>query len=306
MKFLALIAVLAPPLLAQAPQGIPGVVAPGVQPELIHEGYTWTEGPVGTADGGIFFTDIPGNTIYRVDPSGKITAVRENSSGANGLAVDKAGRLYVAEGDGKRISIVNQKGDAVTVLDKVGGQPLDKPNDLILDAKGGIYFTDPRGTPMYPISPDHYGTLYYSPPGGKPALALDEKLRRPNGLTLTLDGKTLLVADTQGDSLWAYDVQADGSVKNKHAFLKVPGPTDLGESMVDGMAIDSEGRIYLARGVGIQVFDKSAILLGTIAVPRHPANIAFSGPDKHTLYITARQGLYKLQMLSQGPPRPGK
>src|SRR5258706_14364290 len=104
--------VLTLPLLAQSPAGIPGVVAPGMQPELIQEGYTWAEGAVGTADGGLFFVDIPSNKIFRLDPSGKITTVRENSAGANGLALDKSGELYIAEGDGKRISRGEQNGKA--------------------------------------------------------------------------------------------------------------------------------------------------------------------------------------------------
>ena len=306
MENATLVVVLALPLLAQSPAGIPGVVAPGVKPELIREGYTWTEGPVGATDGGLFFVDINGNKIYHADPAGNITTVRENTAGANGLALDKSGELYAAEGDGKRISRGNQTGKAATVIDHVDGKPLDKPNDLILDAKGGIYFTDPTGTPMRPIGPGHHGMVYYLPPGGKPPIVLDDKLLRPNGLTLSLNGKTLFVADTQSDSLWAYHVLADGAVKNKHVFTKLPMLTDIGEGMVDGVASDSDERLYLATRWGIDVYDKRAKFLGTIEVPRFPANLAFAGPGRHTLYITAREGLYKLQMLSHGPARPGK
>ena len=76
--------------------------------------------------------------------------------------------------------------------------------------------------------------------------------------------------------------------------------------MADGMAVDREGRVYVTTGAGVQVFDRKGKFLGIIKVPRPPSNCAFSGPDKHTLYITAREGLYKLQMLSQGPDRAGK
>src|ERR1700694_1369603 len=91
-------------LLAQTPAGIPGVVAPGVAPELVQEGFVFTEGPVGTPDGGLYFSDIRPNKIYLLEPGGKIALIREQSNGANGLAVTKDGELFAAEGDGKRIS----------------------------------------------------------------------------------------------------------------------------------------------------------------------------------------------------------
>ena len=91
----------------------------------------------------------------------------------------------------------------------------------------------------------------------------------------------------------------------KTEFAKITLLTD-GESLADGMAIDREGRVYVATGAGIQVFDRKGKFLGNIKVPRQPSNVAFSGPDKKTLYITAREGVYKLKMLSQGPERQGK
>lgn len=304
MRFAIVLAAFALPLLPQSPAGIPGVVAPGVQPELVQEGFVFTEGPVGTADGGLFFTDIRANKIYRMDPAGKITAVRANTQGANGLALN-SGELYAAEGTGKLISRGNQNGRNTTVLDSAGGQPLGAPNDLIFDARGGFYFTDPGTAPLLPKDPGRHGNVYYvSSSSGQPPVAIDDKLAFPNGLTLTLDGRTLLVDDTLGDTVWALDFQPKGGVK-KRAFAKIPQLTD-GESLADGMAIDRDGRVYVTTGAGIQVFDKKGKLLGTIKTPRPPANCAFSGPDKHTLYITAREGVYKLKMLSQGPVRPGK
>ena len=87
------------PALAQAPAGIPGVVAPGVEPELVQEGFVFTEGPVGTPDGGLYFSDIRPNKIYHLGPDGKIVLVREQTNGANGLAVTKDGDLLAAEGE---------------------------------------------------------------------------------------------------------------------------------------------------------------------------------------------------------------
>ena len=115
-----------------------------------------------------------------------------------------------------------------------------------------------------------------------------------------------VVDDTVGDTMFAFDVQADGSVKNKRPFAKLHDVQAGQESGADGMAIHNEDRIYVSTASGIQVFDAKGTYLGTIKIPRQPANCAFSGPGKHTLYITAREGLYKLATLSQGPERLGK
>jgi gluconolactonase len=291
------------PALAQAPAGIPGVVAPGVEPELVQEGFVFTEGPVGTPDGGLYFSDIRPNKIYHLGPDGKIVLVREQTNGANGLAVTKDGDLLAAEGDGKRISKRGRDGTITTVTEGSEGRPLLSPNDLILDAKGGIYITDPGPRPVVPGRPTY---VYYLPAGAKQPIVIDDKIARPNGLTLTLDGKTLIVDDTLGPSIFAYDVQGDGSVTNKRTFAQLRDIPEGKESGADGLALDRDGRVYITTVAGVQVFDTKGQYLGTIKVPRQPANVAFAGPDKRTLYITAREGLYRVKMLSQGPDRIGK
>ena len=251
-----------------------------------------------------FFSDIRANKIYHMDPAGKIAAIRASTLGANGLALN-AGELYAAEGGGKLISRGNQSGRIATVIDSAGGEPLGAPNDLIFDGKGGFYFTDPGTAPLLPKDPARHGNLYYvSTSGGQQPLLVDKTIGFPNGLTLTPDGKALLVDDTIGDTVWAYDLQPKGGAK-RTAFAKISELTE-GVSFADGMAVDRDGRLYVTTGAGIQVFDKKGKFLGIIRTPRRPANCAFSGTDKHTLYITAREGLYKLKMLSQGPLRDGK
>src|SRR5882757_2529437 len=147
------------PALAQAPAGIPGVVAPGVEPELVQEGFVFTEGPVGKPDGGLYFTDIRPNKVYELEPNGKITLIREQSTGANGLALTKDGDLLAAEGDGRRISKRSRDG---TVTNGIEGKPFIWPNDLFPDAKGGIYITDPGPRP---VVPGRTAYVYYLPPG---------------------------------------------------------------------------------------------------------------------------------------------
>jgi gluconolactonase len=299
----AIIAALVVPAVAQTPAGIPGVLAPAVQPELVQEGYVFTEGPVATADGGLYFSDIRVSKTYFLDPGGKISVARENTNGANGLALTRDGELLFAEGDGKRITKRNRDGTIAVLTEGPPGAPLLAPNDLIVDAKGGIYFTDPGPRPVVPGRPTY---VYYLPAGAKTPILIDGAVPRPNGLTLTNDGKTLIVDDTLNPTVFAYDVQADGSVKNKRAFLQLRDIPPGAESGADGMAIDRDDRLYITTVAGVQVFDGKGQYLGTIKAGRQAANVAFGGADKQTLYLTAREGLYRVKTLAKGPDRLGK
>jgi gluconolactonase len=286
---------------AQSTSGIAGVVAPGVAPELVQEGFVFTEGPVGTPDGGLYFSDIRPNRIYHLDPGGKISLVREQTNGANGLALTREGDLLAAEGEGKRISRRSRDGGVTTITEGIAGKPFLSPNDLLVDANGGIYITDPG-----PVVPGRTAYVYYLPAGAKEPIVIDDQIARPNGITLTRDGKTLIVNDTLGPTVYAYDVQPDGSVKNKRTFAQLRDIPEGKESGADGMALDREDRLYVTTVAGVQVFDAAGKYLGTIKVPRQPANAGFAGPDKRVLYITAREGLYRINMLAQGPERIGK
>jgi gluconolactonase len=288
---------------AQSPSGIAGVVAPGVAPELVQEGFVFTEGPVGTPDGGLYFSDIRPNRIYHLDPGGKISLVREQTNGANGLALTREGDLLAAEGEGKRISRRSRDGGVTTVTEGIAGKPFLSPNDVLVDANGGIYITDPGPRP---VVPGRTAYVYYLPAGAKEPIVIDDQIARPNGVTLTRDGKTLIVNDTLGPTVYAYDVQPDGSVKNKRTFAQLRDIPEGKESGADGMALDREDRVYVTTVAGVQVFDAAGKYLGTIKVPRQPANAGFAGPDKRVLYITAREGLYRINMLAQGPDRIGK
>jgi gluconolactonase len=299
----ALLAVAARPALAQAPEGIAGVLTPGAVPELVQEGFVFTEGPVGTADGGLYFSDIRVNRTFFLDVGGKILLVRESTNGANGLALTRDGELLFAEGDAKRITRRNKDGSITTVTEGPTGVPLLAPNDLIVDDKGGIYFTDPGPRPVVPGRPTY---VYYLPSGARQPLLLDGTIARPNGLTLTGDGKTLIVDDTLNPTVLAFDVAPDGSVKNKRAFAQLRDIPAGKESGADGMAIDRDNRVYITTVTGVQVFDVRGQYLGTIKVARQPANAAFAGPDKQTLFITARKGLYRVRMLARGMDRLGK
>lgn len=299
----AAVALLAGAVYAQSLGGIAGVVAPGVVPELVQEGFVFTEGPVGTPDGGLYFSDIRPNRIHYLDPGGKISLVREQTNGANGLALTRDGDLIAAEGEGKRISKRSRDGMVTTVTEGIAGKPFLSPNDVLVDAKGGIYITDPGPRP---VVPGRTAYVYYLPVGAKEPVVLDDQIARPNGVMLTRDGKTLIVNDTLGPTVYAYDVLPDGGVKNKRTFAQLLDIPEGKESGADGMALDREDRLYVTTVAGVQVFDAAGKHLGTIKVPRQPANAGFAGPDKRVLYITAREGLYRINMLAQGPDRIGK
>ena len=293
---------------AQTPGGISGVLGAGAKVELVKEGFVFTEGPVGTADGGLYFSDLQtGDKTYRLkkpnEPSETITVYRDKTNGANGLALLRDGSLVMAEGTGKRISKLGAGGVVTTLTEGTASQPIMSPNDLVADAKGGLYFTDPGPRPVVAGRKVY---VYYLPAGAKEPKVIDDQIARPNGLVLSNNGKTLIVDDTLGDTLFAYDIQADGSVKNRRPFAKLRDGKPGSESGADGMAIDRQDRVYVTSSTGVQVFDRGGQYLGTIAVPRQPANVAFAGKGKKTLYITAREGLYRVQTLTDGPRRLGK
>jgi len=304
---LAAIALIALPVPGRAQGGINGVLAPGIASELVQEGFVFTEGPVGTADGSLYFSDIRVNNnlgkTYYLDQGGKITTVREPTNGANGLALTKNGDLLFAEGESRRITKRGRDGVIATIIDNHAGKPMLAPNDLILDARDGIYFTDPGPRPVVPGRPTY---VSYLPPGAKESIIIDDKVARPNGLTLTNNGRTLIVDDTIGNTVFAYDVQPDGRVTNKRAFAQLRDIPAGAESGADGLAIDSEDRVYITTVAGVQVFDAKGTYLGVIKSARQGANVAFAGPSKQILYITAREGLYRIRTLSKGPDRLGK
>ncbi len=300
---LSLLQTAAAPQPARPLEGIPGVVSKGEIVQLVKEGFAFTEGPVPTADGGIYFSDLlTSDRIHRLAPNGEITVLREQANSAGGLALNRAGELFAVETNAKRVTRFTD-GKLTVVTEGTSEKPLLAPNDLILDSKGGVYFTDPGPRP---VVAGRIVYVYYLAPGARQPVILDDKIARPNGITLTTDGKTLLVDDTVGEAIFAYDVQPDGTVKNRRPFAKLHDIPSGQNSGGDGMALDRNNRLYVASLTGVQIFDKTGQYLGTIPVPRQPSNVAFSGPDKKTLFITAREGLYKLRMLAQGPNRTGK
>ncbi|TLD69082.1 SMP-30/gluconolactonase/LRE family protein [Phragmitibacter flavus] len=275
------------PLAAQLPATI---ATPDAKVELIQGGFKFTEGPAVSPTGQIYFTDIPNNRIHVYDPvSKKLEIHRENTGAANGLMFDSTGALIACEGGNRIVTRQVFGEEPKPIATAWNGKKLNSPNDLDIDLKGGIYFTDPR-----------YGkgdnreidieAVYYLPPNGGEVIQVVSDLKKPNGIALSPDRKTLYVADNGAGSLHAYDVNdTDGTLTNARLISpEVPG--------CDGMCVDTSGNLFVTTKEGVKIFTPTGTHLGTIAVPEGPANCTFGAQGTKTLYITARTGFYQIQL----------
>jgi gluconolactonase len=296
-----------PPATDTVAPDISGVVAAGTRVQVIKEGFQGTEGPITLPDGSLIFTETNANRITRIDKDNNTSMFLENTNGSNGLAFDSKGRLIsVQTTPGQtRIGVIYPKGAEAVLADSFEGKPFGRPNDLVVDKKGGVYFTDPGPNAQpgaAPAAPPLPPAVYYVPAGGR-AMKIAEGIERPNGIQLSRDERTLYVNNTSGEYLLAFDIQPDGTVKNRRNFAKYEGATrnDNGvTSGADGLAVDSQGRVYVAASTGVQVFSPQGQHLGTIPLSRPPQNIAFAGPGKKTLYVVGRGAAYKISMIAEG------
>jgi len=264
------------------------VVAPGAKVEKLAGGFRFTEGPAADAKGNIFFSDIPNNRIHKwlLDPGAPgLSTFRENSGGSNGLYFDKKGNLLACEGGGRRLISIDPQGKVTVLADKYQNKRFNSLNDLWIDPKGGIYFTDPRYGNRDNMAQDGEHVYYLSPDRKKLIRVIDDMVR-PNGVIGTPDGTLLYVADHGGKKTFAYKINSDGTLSNKNLFAPEGS---------DGITIDNEGNIYLTTRV-VAVYNKNGEKIETINVPEGPANVCFGGPDKRTLFITARTSLYSVRM----------
>ena len=259
--------------------GIPGVVAAGSKWTLAWQGTDNADGIVGASDGGLLFAQEQPNRISKLDRNDRVSVFIENTHGAGAIAMDAKGRVLAVErtctDPGKQPTECKEPTavgvlapDRAVLADSFEGKSLGRLNDLVADKKGGVYFTSG-------------GAFYLSARGT--VSSLGENIRS-NGIMLSPDERVLYV--TNGATILAFDVNADGTTMNRRDFAHLEAGGNG-----DGMAIDADGRLYVTSAPGVQVFDNTGKYLGVIPTPRSVISVAFAGPDKRTLYVVGSGAL---------------
>jgi gluconolactonase len=270
------------------------VIAPGGRLMKLAGDFKFTEGPTADAEGNVFFTDQPNDRILKWSIDGKLSTFMQPCGRSNGLCFDARGDLWACADEKNELWRIDPKGKVTVVVKDYQAKLLNGPNDVWPRPAGGLYFTDPYYKRDYwkrgPKEQDREA-VYFLSPDHKTVTRVIDDLRQPNGITGTPDGKVLYVSDIGGGKTFAYDIQEDGSLKNKRLFC------NLGS---DGMTLDSEGNVYLT-GKGVTVFDRAGKQIEKIDVPEAwTANVSFGGKDRQTLFITASRSLYAVPMRVKG------
>jgi sugar lactone lactonase YvrE len=262
--------------------------------EKVAGDFQFLEGPVWVpARNELVFSDIPASRIMRYTPvTNSFSVFREPSGQANGNALDPQGRIVTCEHENRRTSRTELDGTVVALATHYDGKRLNSPNDIVCRSDGSVYFSDPP----YGVKPelrelDFQGVFRVSPDGKTLTLVAGDFIK-PNGLAFSPDEKILYIADTELGHIRAFDVNADGTITNSRIFCKVERP--------DGFRVDVEGTLYISAMKSVEIFDRTAKKLGEITLPERPANVAFGDPDRKTLYICARTGLYRARVNAPG------
>jgi len=279
---------------------IPGVIKGGTMPEVVIKGLTSSDDPMWVPNIGLIFSESQANRIVRLDEHDQPVTFLGDLLNPLGMTFTAQGELVSIQTKpglmGPRI--VWPKGKERIIADNYQGKPFGRPNDIVADLKGGLYFTDPMAS-----------SVYYVPRGGEIIRVVEEGIKSPNGLQLSHDEKTLYVNDTQGINIYAFDVQPDGRLANRRVFATYTGrdvslpPTAPPVSRADGLVTDDAGRLYALTDSGIEVLSPTGQHLGAIPVwciTRRCQNLGFGGPDKRTLYVAGGGTLLRIPMLTRG------
>ena len=286
-------------------------------------GLNFTEGPK-WFKGKLYFSNMYFDTNWNgdpaksstveMDPDGKYRYIQKGKMQTNGIMPMANGNLAVCDMFGHRIIEMTTSGNVVrTLVSQYNGVRIDGPNDLVIDAKGGIYFTDPQFIADKPMQPGKQ-VFYRKPNGDVILIAGPGEFGQPNGILLSPDGKTLYVNNTFHDAnhksdaenyLIAYDVKDDGTVSNRrrHGELRLTeNVLDAQEksTSADGMTIDTEGNIYVATFAGVQIINPAGKNIGTINFPVFPVSVCFGGDDMKTLYVAAYNKIYSIRTNKTG------
>jgi gluconolactonase len=292
------------------------------KPELnFSEGPKWMKGKVYFSN--MYFdqkwnANPKKSSTVEMDSNGRYRNITEGKMQTNGLYPYKNGNLLVCDMMGHRVVEMTTKGEVVKVIaDKYDGKPIDGPNDVITDAKGGVYFTDPQFTIESKKFQPGRAVYYVSPEGKVTRLVEPNEFAMPNGIVLSPDGKTLYINNCYDDEtwypvksekdnfIWAYDVNADGTISNGRKFAKLFLTENVLDrkgksSSADGMAIDKIGNLYVATYYGVQIFNAKGEYVGMINLPSFPVSLCFGDADMKTLYIVSYSKVYKIRTNMEG------
>lgn len=271
------------------------IIADGAELVQISNDYSFTEGPASDKNGNVFFTDQPNDKILKWTAADNTLSVfKEYAGRANGLYFDNNGYLVAAADYQNELWRINMNGEVDTVLTHFKGKKLNGPNDLWIDEKGGIYFTDPYYQRPYweRTKPEiNEKRVYYISPDMKNITIAANDFVQPNGIIGTADGKTLYVADIGDKKTYSFTINENGTLTNRSLF------TEMGS---DGMTIDNKGNVYLT-GEGVTVFNTEGEKIQHIPVNEEwTANVTFGGKNQNILFITAKSSIYILQMNVKG------
>ncbi len=277
--------------------------------EVIHQGNRWAEGPVYFGDlRCLIWSDIPNGRMFRWDEeSGHVSLFRQQVPNANGNTRDREGRLITCEQGGRRVIRTECDGSITVIADRYQGKRLNSPNDVVVKSDGTIWFTDPN----YGIISDYVGSkqpqeldrcdVYRFDPRDASLTMVANDFSMPNGLAFSPDESTLYIADSGflTDSaaphhVRAFDVGEDGRLSNSRIIA------DIEPGIPDGLRVDVEGNLWISAGDGVQCFTAKGDLIGKIKVPEVVANLAFGGPKRNRLFITATTSVYAIFLNVRG------
>jgi len=271
------------------------LIAPGATVQLISSQFSFTEGPSVDKAGNIFFTDQPNDKIWKYDTDGKLSVFLDKSGRPNGTYFDKKGNLLTCTEEKNEVWSINKKGKVKILLKDYQGHRINGPNDIWADKKGGLYITDPyyqRNFWDRKTSELKGQYVFYLPKGKDQPIPVIEDMQQPNGIVGTPDGKYLYVADIRGRKTFRYTINKDGMLSGKQLVF---------EQGSDGMTLDERGNIYITGNGGVTAYSKEGKKLTFIRVSKNwVSNVCFSGKDRKTLFITASESIFKIEMNVRG------
>ena len=274
-------------------RGFEPILSPDTAVRRIATGFEFTEGPAWLARGQfLLFSDIPADTIYRwTEPEGH-TIWRRPSHQANGNTEDPQGRLVTCEHGSRSVTRTEDDGAITTLVSTHQGKKLNSPNDLAVGRDGAIWFTDPPYgiRPEQAEQPANY--VFRLDPGAAEPVPVADDFSRPNGLCFSPDQKFLYIADSDAElhHIRRFRVGSDGSLAAGEVFVTIdPG-------MPDGIRTDRTGRLFSTAADGVHIFSPEGKLLGKIETPQSASNCAFGGPARNTLFITAVDSVWAVDL----------